>query len=236
VLDGWWDEGYDSVNTNGWAIKPASNLLDENRRNREESQTLYELLQDQVIPLYYSHGKMGYSPEWVKMAKRSIATLLPRFNSTRMVGEYLKKFYLPATQQGRRYAQSSFEHARTIAAWKTRVRNAWAGVSIRRLDPPRRAIVYGESLRFEVAVRLNGLVHDDVVVEMIIARQSKRDKLRESMRYQFESQGTNTEAGEHLYALELTPELCGKLEYRMRLYPCHELLTHPLEMGMMLWL
>ena len=234
VLDGWWDEGYDGGN--GWAIKPASNLLDDQRRDHEESRTLYELLQDQVIPLYYNRGKLGYSPEWVKMAKHSIASLLPRFNSTRMVGEYLKKFYLPATQQGRRYSQSNFENARAIAAWKTRVRQAWTGVRAHRIDAPRRNIAFGDSLRFEVAVNLNGLRHDDVMVEMIIARQTKRDKLRESMRYEFESQGRTTGSGEQLFALELTPELCGRLEYRIRVYPCHELLTHPFELGMMLWL
>ena len=75
ILDGWWDEGYDGKN--GWAIKPVSEFLPEAQRNREESQTLYELLQDQVIPTYYRHNKMGYSSEWVKMSKRSIATLLP---------------------------------------------------------------------------------------------------------------------------------------------------------------
>jgi glucan phosphorylase len=79
VLDGWWDEGYDG--RNGWAIKPVSEGIDEHRRNAEEAKTLYELLQDHVIPAYYTRNEMGYSPEWVRMAKRSMATLLPRFNS-----------------------------------------------------------------------------------------------------------------------------------------------------------
>ena len=64
VLDGWWGEGYDG--TNGWAIKPAPTYMDDYRRNKEDSQTLYEILQDQVVPQYYDRGKMGYSPEWVR--------------------------------------------------------------------------------------------------------------------------------------------------------------------------
>ena len=114
VLDGWWDEGYDGKN--GWAIKPVGESMDEARRDREEAKTLYELLQDQVVPLYYKRGDMGYSPQWVRMAKHSIASLLPRFNSTRMVSEYLAKFYLPASRQGRRYAESGFENAKKLAA------------------------------------------------------------------------------------------------------------------------
>ena len=155
VLDGWWGEGYEA--DNGWAIKPASTALDQERRNREEARTLYETLQDQVIPMYYGRGASGHSPEWIQMAKRSIASLLPRFNASRMVGEYVAKFYLPASRQGAHLAQNGFEHARALAAWKARVREAWPAVAARRLDAPKRRIQFGDSLRVEVGLRLNGL-------------------------------------------------------------------------------
>jgi starch phosphorylase len=234
VLDGWWDEGYDGKN--GWAIKPVSESFDETRRNREEAKALYELLQDHVIPMYYRRGDMGFSQDWIRMAKRSIATLLPRFSSTRMVGEYLAKFYLPATRQGRRYSDGNFEAARKVAAWKAHVRKSWHDVRLRRLDNAPRNIVYGDNLRVEVAVNLNGLKPEDVVVEMLLGRQTESEKLRESRRYRFEWEGVMTDLGEHRFVLQLTPEMCGKLDYRVRAYPWHEMLTHPFEMGMMRWL
>jgi starch phosphorylase len=126
VLDGWWDEGWDD--TNGWAIKPAPTHYDDARRNAEDSLTLYELLQDQVIPLYYQRNEMGFSDGWVKMAKRSIATLLPRFNSARMVSEYVHDFYLPASEHGRKLRENGFAGAKTLSAWKTRFRSHWAGI------------------------------------------------------------------------------------------------------------
>ncbi len=233
VLDGWWGEGYEVGN--GWAIKPAPEGTDPERRNREESQTLYEILQDQVVPLYYDRGKMGYNPEWVKMAKRSMATLLPVYNSTRMLGEYVSGVYLPATRQNALFSADGFESARRVAQWKHRVRDAWSGVRIRRLDAPGRRIRYGESLRVEVGVRLNGLAPEDVVVEMLVTRESKRDKIADALRHRFQFTGT-VEGAEHRFALEITPALCGRLEYRVRVYPHHPLLTHPLEMGMMNWL
>src|SRR5574340_199100 len=153
VLDGWWGEGYDG--RNGWAIKPASDAVDEGRRSQEEARTLYELLQDSVIPLYYAWGPMGYSPGWVQMAKHSIASLLPRFNSTRMLSEYLTRFYLPASQQNRRYNDGGREGAHGVAAWKAKVRRAWPNVSLRRLDIPKRSIAFGETLGFQVAARLD---------------------------------------------------------------------------------
>ncbi|HEX5337242.1 MAG TPA: alpha-glucan family phosphorylase, partial [Gallionella sp.] len=234
VLDGWWGESYDG--RNGWAIKPVSESLSEEVRTREETRTLYELLQDQVVPLYYEHGKMGFSPNWVKMAKHSMATIMPRFNSKRMVGEYLAKCYLPASKQYRTYKENHYQNALVIADWKARIRKAWPEVKLRRLDMEQSEIVYGDSLRFEVAVKLNGLLPDDVVLEMLLGFQTRKEQLQSARHYHFEFTGNMTETGEHVFALEVQPELCGKLEYRIRTYPYHEMLTHPFEMGMMRWL
>ncbi|MBC7778633.1 MAG: alpha-glucan family phosphorylase [Proteobacteria bacterium] len=234
VLDGWWGEGYDG--SNGWGIKPAALHLDDARRTREECQTLYELLQDQVIPMYYERGASGFSPRWVRMARRSIATLLPRFNSGRMVGEYLQKFYHPASLQWRRFSEGGFVRAGELAQWKARVRPAWAGVTARRLDQPKKSLRFGEGVQIEVAVQLNGLTPDDVVVELTLARQTQYEKLKQPQRLAFESTGLRTDQGEHRFALDLTPELCGRLEYRIRVYPHPALLTPPFELGMMIWL
>ena len=231
VLDGWWGEGYDG--SNGWAIKPAAAGLDEASRDREEARTLYEILQDHVIPLYYKRDGSGYSPEWVQLAKRSISSLMPRFNSARMMGEYVDKCYLRAAQQGRRYAENQFEVARSIAAWKSRVRQAWPGVTIRRLDTPKKRISFGDSLRIELALRLNGLNAEDMVVELLMSRVGMQDQDR-TLSHRFAVQGADA-TGEHHFALELAPEFCGKLDMRIRAYPWHESLTHPLELGLMIW-
>jgi starch phosphorylase len=233
VLDGWWGEGHDG--RNGWGIKPASDTLDETRRNHEEARTLYEILQDSVIPLYYDWGPMGYSPGWVAMAKHSIASLLPRFNSTRMLSDYLARFYLPASHQCRRYTQDGHAGARAVAEWKARVRRAWGNIALRRLDAQQRRIKFGEGLRFEVAVGLNGLQPDDVVVELLFGRPAGGSLPKKARSHRF-TRERQLESGEQLYALELTPEYCGKIEYRIRIYPHHEMLTHPFEMGMMVWL
>ena len=168
---------------------------------------------------------MGFSPDWVKMAKHSMATIMPRFNSKRMVGEYLAKSYLPASQQHRLYKQNKFENSRLVAEWKARIRHAWSGIALHRLDAEQKEITYGESLRFEVGISLNGLKTDDVVVELLIGLYTKREKMQSSNRYRFEATGTMTEAGENIFALEVEPEQCGKLEYRIRAYPYHEMLT-----------
>jgi starch phosphorylase len=233
VLDGWWGEGYQA--DNGWAIKPAAEQLDQATRNREEARTLYELLQDQVIPLYYARGTIGHSPGWVKMAKQSLATLLPRFNATRMLGEYVSKFYRPADTVGRRYQSDGYEIARTVARWKERVRAAWGGVTIRRTDEPRRRIAYGERVQLVVSMRLNGLSADDVAVELLLREgpSGSGDPVLHKLRFS-PAEGAGA-PGEQGFVLELAPEHCGKLEYRIRAHPNHPMLTHPFELGLMIW-
>jgi len=239
VLDGWWGEGFDDTpgQENGWGIKPVntSGALDDPRRDQEEARSLYEILQDKVVPLYYDRGPMGYSPGWVGMAKRTIATVTPRFNSARMLGEYVGKFYAPAARQWHRQSADGFAGARTLAAWKTKVRAAWPKVALRRIDNPKRRIGFGDHVRFEVAVRLDGLAPEDVTVELLFGRPNTNMNSRPPRRFRLECQGPCGE-GESLFALELTPDVCGKIEYRMRAFPSHELLTHPFEMGMMIWL
>ncbi|HMJ48999.1 MAG TPA: alpha-glucan family phosphorylase [Burkholderiales bacterium] len=234
VLDGWWDEGYQG--DNGWAIKPASEALDEQHRNREESRSLYELLQDRVIPMYYDRGKQGFSSEWIKMAKRSIASLLPRFNTNRMVEEYVSKLYVPASRNCERHSINHFEAPRTIAAWKQRVREAWSGVSLRRLDVPMKNIFFGDEVSFEVGVRLNGLKPEDITIELLLYGPAREvDDKRTFTWHVFADEGRVNTSGEHQYILKLVPDLCGKLEYRIRAYPHHPLLSHRFELGLMIW-
>jgi len=233
ILDGWWGEGYGG--DNGWAIKPESLVLDEQRRDHEEAHTIYEILQDQVIPLYYARGDAGYSPEWIQMAKRSIASIMPRFNSTRMLGEYIGKFYRPASQLGRRFAEQQYATATKAAAWKARVRGAWPGVSLRRLDKPTERISFGESIAVEIGAKLSGLAPNDIVVELLMTRLEGASGEARLLKHELVSKGRGNDAGEHVFALELAPELCGKLDYRIRAYPRAETLTHPFEMGLMVW-
>ncbi|MFA7279426.1 MAG: alpha-glucan family phosphorylase [Sterolibacterium sp.] len=232
VLDGWWGEGYDGKN--GWAIKPTSEGLDPGERDNEEARTLYELLQDSVIPLYYRNSSLGYSPEWVAMAKHSIASIMPRFNMQRMLSEYTKKFYAPAAAQWRKYAGENFAGAQHVAAWKARIRNAWPGVRLRRVELPLARVRYGEALCFEVAVQLNGLEPKDLIVELVISRPGENNPAK-CKRYALRHEQV-LERGEHLFVRELSLEQCGKMDYRIRAFPHHDLLTHPFEMGMMEWL
>ncbi|MFA4969135.1 MAG: alpha-glucan family phosphorylase [Sulfuritalea sp.] len=232
VLDGWWGEGYDGKN--GWAIKPAADGLDPAQRDSDEARTLYELLQDSVIPMYYRNTSLGYSPEWVKMAKQSIASIMPRFNMQRMVADYAEKFYSRAADQWRRYSADSFSGARQLAEWKARIRGAWPRIRLRRINQSVPRIRYGETLHFAIGVQLDGLSPNDLTVELVFTRPGEPTSAA-ARRYELLYECPLGD-GEHRFSRELTPDQCGKMEYRVRVFPTHELLTHPFEMGMTIWL
>lgn len=234
VLDGWWGEGYDGKN--GWAIRPAPESFDDHKRNREDARSLYEIIQDQVVPLYYERGKYGYSPAWVAKSKYAMSTALTHFNTARMMGEYVGRYYQPASQQGHLYGQDNYAAARQLSTWKARIRQAWPGVAIRRLDTPAKRIEYGANMTLQIAVNLNGLRPEDVHVELLLSRAIGKSRHPTRIPFRFRFQGPLGDGREQLFALDLQPELCGQLDYRVRVYPSNALLTHPFETGLMTWL
>jgi starch phosphorylase len=231
VLDGWWGEGY--LGDNGWAVQPAASSLVPEERDREEARTLYEIMHRSVVPLYYDRRSSGHAPEWIQMAKRSMATLLPRFTAARMLNDYVENFYRPAARQGARYCADAGNGARAVAAWKARVRAAWEGVRLRRLDRTGSSASYGETLSIEVSMRMNGLRAEDVAVELVLSRALQGSEKR--LHYPFTPAGAHDAGDEQRFVLDLEPALCGRLDYRIRAYPSHPLLTHPFELGLMRW-
>src|SRR4029077_8275258 len=130
---------------------------------------------------------------------------------------------LPAARQGQRYARDGYDAAKTIAAWKARVRAAWPGLALRRLDQPPRRIHFGESIPVEVGVKLNGLAPGDLCVELILTREV-REGAPLSHSHELAPSGP-ADSGEQRFRIDLKPGLAGRLDYRIRAYPRHELLT-----------
>jgi starch phosphorylase len=256
VLDGWWAEAYDArrEKRNGWGIPPARDEQGDAERDRQDSTTLYETIQDEVIPLYYARdADLGYSPEWVRICKRSMASVLPAFNSERTLHDYLRDYYVPAARQGRLLAADGFRAARELGAWKEKLRTAWPGVALKMVGAPAGEISFAEHLTLEVEVALNGLEPHDVRVECQVRRvlgselavpvqgyaENRRPKHGlgylegEPVLLTPFTPGDIAEGGRCRYRLELKPPWAGTLHYEVRAVPDHPHLSHPYELGLM---
>jgi starch phosphorylase len=255
VLDGWWAEAYDG--TNGWAIPPSPDSTNPGARDYHDARTLYEILQDEVVPLYYARDeRLGFSPGWVQRCKRSMATVLPAFNMQRVVHDYAGLFYGPAARRGRQLSADGWAAARDLAGWKARIRQAWPEVRLRAVGEARPALDFSETIPLEVVVSTRGLRAEDIRVECVVCREMCSD-LTVSFP-QFSARGMSeygvrlagdghvfvqafepvpgADAGDQRYRLELRPPWCGALNYRIRAVPAHPHLSHPYELGLMRWL
>lgn len=233
VLDGWWAEGYNG--SNGWAITPHDPHFDLEFRNREEGGELIDILENEVIPLYFSRNGHGFSEGWVRRSKESMKTLIPQYNSQRMVMDYVMQYYGPANLQHQALTQNDAQPARNLAAWKSRIAAAWPNVRIRRLDEAREFILAGDTLPIQVAVSLNGLEPEDVMVECLLGTEDESGEFAVQSHFPLQACGKN-ERGETLFRSDITPTLAGLQHYQVRIYPDHELLSHPFELGCMRWL
>ncbi len=231
VLDGWWGEGYDGKN--GWAIHPHEQHIGQELRNREEAADLMNLFEHEIIPKYFQYDKQGYSREWVRMSKASMKSCIPRFNSQRMVVDYVHDFYGRARRQSLLLAENDASPARELAAWKEKINRYWEQVSISCIDRVDEQITEGESLPVRVEVRLEGLSASDVVVECLVGALRESGYLNVRERYLFSHTGMQN--GNHVYSLDLKPSNPGLNHYKIRIFPCHALLSHPFELGYMLW-
>ncbi|MFZ5491287.1 MAG: alpha-glucan family phosphorylase [Pseudomonadota bacterium] len=237
VLDGWWAEGYDG--SNGWGIVPHGADFDPAYRDHQEANDLYDLLERQVVPLYFERDGHSHSPRWVDMAKASMVTILPRFNAERQVLDYVEKLYAPARNHRRRI-DAVADGAASLAAWKRRVGELWTGVGF---APPAadavassgRLLPFGEAVDVQVVLRLNGLKPEDVMVECLLGEPQDDGNLvvRETLPLTPEG---SLPGGEVRYRLALRPPRTGLQQYRIRAYPFHELLAHRFELGCMRWL
>jgi len=233
VLDGWWAEGYNGKN--GWAITPHDPRMEAPYRNRAEALELMESLEEKVVPLYYDRDHHGYSEGWVQMSKRSMKSIIPRFNAQRMVMDYVTNYYLQARDRRRALIGRDGAPAHELASWKLHVRNKWPDVALRRVDKAVAAITHGQTLIIKVSAHLNGLDARDVTVECLVGKLSEQEEFTVHERLTLTAEQNHDEHGQ-LFSLEMQPRLPGLQQYQLRVYPCHPLLSHPFEMGLMVWL
>jgi glycogen phosphorylase len=232
VLDGWWGEGYNGEN--GWAITPRGTRLDADQRYHEEASDLLNIIEHEMIPTYYRRAGGGYSEDWVKLSKASMKSTIPRFNAQRMLRDYVTHLYWPARQQRRKLEANSAELARHLADWKRRVRQAWPGVVVQLMLQPPAHLYHDDKILLHVRAELNGLQPADVKLECLLGRD--RDDGEFEVLQRAEIPATGEEGNYTRFEIELAPEIAGLQYYKLRMYPFNEALSHPFELGCMIWI
>ncbi|AIJ25623.1 alpha-glucan family phosphorylase [Amycolatopsis methanolica] len=226
IKDGWWDECYDG--SNGWAIPTADGVTDPLRRDELESAALYDLLGQQVAPLFYERDDAGVPRGWMSMVWHTLDELGPRVQASRMVREYVETAYHPAAVTSAAASADGYAGARSLAEYRRRVDAVWRQVRV--LDTEltveaQERLVVGDEVRVRAKVDLAGLAPSEVEVQTVVGRVGDTDELAEPMTVRMEP----SQEGEYTATLRLPR--AGSLGYTVRILPRHDLLATPAELG-----
>ncbi len=240
VLDGWWCEAAQE-GVNGWSIGDEREFDDENRLAIQDSKNLYQHLEDNIVPTYYQRSSQGIPDAWIRIAKGSIKTIPPMFNTDRMVGEYAQRFYFPAMAKGRRLAADQAKLAIELARWKNNMRQNWSEVSIC-WDPQghstHKMATFGEKIQVSARVRLGDISPGDVLVEaFIVDRSMNGQESGDAARVPLKPKTKVVkEDGWISYKGTFMPPDSGCYSLTVRATPHHPEMIHPHELGLICWL
>jgi len=232
ILDGWWDECFDGEN--GWAISSAEHLDDLERRDEVEAGSLFELLERQVVPLFYDRWQGPVPRKWVQRVKRSLITLGPFVTAARMVRDYTEQLYEPTAAQSDALAADAHGAARSMAAWKATVEAGWPGVHIDRVELDDSVAELGAERSVEAIVSLGALAPDDVDVQLIHGLAGQGAELSSPTIVSMAQSGP-ADDGHLRYTGTVTCEQAGRYGVTVRVVPHHPALVTPAELGRMSW-
>ncbi len=233
ILDGWWIEGYNG--RNGWSIGDGKDYGE--RQNAMDAHSLYDTLEEIIIPLYYNkRNEYGFSPQWLQTMKASMTSIIPRFNTRRMVFDYLQKLYRPAAKNYHLAAEARFEQGKALHTWKRSIAQQWNEVAVIEFTKiSESTLTAGSSFTIEATVQLGDLLPQDVAVELYLGRFDERGSYRTHRVIEMEYQKSLNERGQHLFATTLVPDNAGDYGYNVRIRPSHPLLLHPHETTLIAW-
>ncbi len=231
VLDGWWEEGYNG--RNGWAIGEPHTYKSEEVQDEADSASLYQLLEQEIIPTFFERDEHGIPRRWVAVMKEAIRSCAPRFAMSRQVKDYTEQFYLPAARTGRRLADQNYAAARNLAAWKERVYAQWHQVRLVADRPSLDTLNVGESLTLEARAYLNGLEPHEVTVEIVWG--VREDERIRQLRVVPMTLVGPLPGGVFRYTGTVTFPERGRFGYGIRILPYHPDLTVRHEMGLVKW-
>ncbi|BAZ84425.1 alpha-glucan family phosphorylase [Dolichospermum compactum] len=234
VLDGWWDEA-DYVRT-GWAIGHGENYDDSNYQDEIEANALYELLEKEVIPLFYDHRDGDGLPRpWVAKMKDAIRLNCPFFNTARMVREYAMRAYFPASDRYHTLTVDNYAPAKELAAWKAKLGEHWFNIKIKDVDVSAASdIEVNQTVAVKAKVNLATLSNDDVQVELYQGSIDANGDIVNAVPVIMDYQGQDPE-NSSLYTANITYTTSGLQGLSLRVLPRNQYLSSPYEPRLIAW-
>ena len=235
VLDGWWVEGYHAFA--GWALPDNRAFENQELQDDVDAETIYNMLEFEIVPAYYSFNDQGVPVEWISRVKNTMVKIAPEFTMKRQIDDYYEKYYSKLVKRNKYLIANDFEKAKELAAWKNKMREEWDNIevinySFEKTDEN----IYrsGHDYKAEIALHVKNIPKENVGVEFIITRLGKGGEYKYVDREEFKL--VSCKAGKCLYRATLVPERAGSFYYGIRIYPKHEDLPHRQDFYLLRWI
>lgn len=224
VLDGWWYEGYREGA--GWALSATRTFHNQEQQDRLDALTIYSMLEQEIIPLYYARNRSGYSENWVRVVKESFAKITPHYTMKRQLDDYYEKFYKPEAKRFKQLSEKDNAAAKELAAWKETVAARWNDIRIVSTDDPANVLngqlISGDPFTIRHVVDEQGL-DNAIGIDMVII--SNRDG-SEHFRAAIPMNVVGHEGNNYTFELTDSIDFTGSFKIGFRMYPKHPALAH----------
>ena len=225
VLDGWWLEGY--VQGAGWALTEKRTYENQGYQDQLDAATIYTMLENEIIPLYYAKNSKGYSPEWIQTIKNSITQITPRFTTKRMMDDYFDRFYNKLAKRSEFLRADDYAKAKSLVAWKENMVANWDNIQVASVNIPERmehASQVGETYKVEVELDVKDLNDNGVGVELVAIKMNKNNE--QTLYGVQELDLVKVEDSRLVFATNYQLDYSGAFKYAFRMFPKHEELPH----------
>lgn len=234
VLDGWWKEGY--VEGAGWALTDKRTYENQAHQDQLDAATIYQMLENEIIPMYYAKNSKGYSPEWIQTIKNSVTKITPRFTTKRMMDDYFEKFYNKLAKRHALLGADNYKVAKEIVAWKQNIVAHWDEIEVvnSTFDAGDTPVNVGGKCKVAVELDTKGLNDNGLGVELVAIRTSthNNDKLYEVQQLEL----VKTEGSHLFFETDYRLDYAGGMKFGLRLYPKNALLPHRMDFCYVRWI
>ena len=234
VLDGWWVEGYREGA--GWALPQERTYQNQGYQDQLDAATIYSLLENEIIPLYYNKGKKGYSEKWVKVIKNSIATIAPHYTMKRQLDDYFDKFYIKEANRFKKLSANDNRLAKEIALWKEAVAERWD--SIRVVDKDVKMLVEGgeTGVNYTLKYVIDEQGLDDAIGLELVTLKPETDGSDREFYSVHEFKMVGHEGNNYHFELTYEPDHAGSFRSCVRMFPKNANLPHRQDFCYVKWL
>lgn len=234
VLDGWWVEGYRKGA--GWALPEKRTYDNQGYQDKLDAATIYGLLENEIVPLYYNRNKKGFSEGWIKVIKNSIATIAPHYTMKRQLDDYYSKFYNKEAARFKKLAENNNQLAKDIAQWKETVAERWDNIHVVSKDAGifDTGVETGKQYKIKYVIDEQGL-NDAVGLELVVLKPgTEPTELQVHGVYEFKQ--TGRQDNNYTFELEVEPDMAGTFRTSVRMFPKFAEMPHRQDFCYVKWI